>query len=52
MRSFPKTLGIAMIMLKIWQLAELAIPLLISIVGSLFADFINSLVITFFINLI
>ena len=93
-------LGIAMITLKIWQLAALALPLvilllvqlafmylfarfvifrfmgrdydamanmqaicdkyvpsikaylLIPIVGSLFADFINSLVITFFINLV
>ena len=72
-------LGIAMITLKLWQLADLALPLvillagqsvanmqaicdkyapsvkayfIIPIVGSLFADFLNSLTITFFINLL
>ena len=86
-------LGMAMITLKLWQLAELALPLdydaavlsagtcgfgmgatpnamanmqaicdryvpsvkaylIIPLIGSLFADFLNSLVITFFINIL
>lgn len=45
-------LALSMMTLQLWQLADLAIPMIVPLVGSLFINLINTFVITGFINFI